>query len=134
MRARPATLAVIAAGGALGTGARHGIARLAPAGPGEFPWATLAVNAAGSLALGFLLVLLLERAPPGRHLRPFLATGLLGAFTTYSTFAVEADLLARDGYARTALLYVAVTLAAGFAALWAGTALARALPAGRRDP
>ena len=74
----------------------------------------------GSFVLGILLVLLLERFPPNRYARPFLATGFLGAYTTFSTFSVETDLLVRDGHVGVAVLYVAASLVAGLTAAWLG--------------
>jgi CrcB protein len=69
---------------------------------------------------------LLERYPPGRYLRPFAVTGFLGAYTTYSTFDVETDLLLRDGHAPVALAYTAGSLVAGFLAVWLGLWIGRA--------
>jgi CrcB protein len=89
----------VALGGTLGASARYGIARLAEISPGTSPWGMFWINVSGSFALGFLLVILLERIrSDDRFLRPFLATGFLGTYTTYSTFAVETDLLARNGH------------------------------------
>ncbi len=127
-RNRLAVLAAIAAGGALGAPARYGVARVVPVTPGELPWATLATNVTGSLALGVVLVLLLERFPPSRYLRPSLATGFLGAYTTYSTFAVETVMLVHDGHPTIAIAYTAASITAGLAAAWAGIAIARRLP------
>lgn len=124
-------LAAVAAGGALGAPARYGVGRLVPTGP--FPWATLVVNATGSFALGFVLVLFLERFPPSRRVRPFVATGVLGAFTTYSTFAVETDLLVKAGRPGLAATYAVTTLAAGLAAVRAGMVVGRVVPTGRRE-
>jgi CrcB protein len=78
-----------------------------------------------------LVTLVLERFPPTRYARPFLATGFLGAYTTYSTFAVETDLLVKDGHAGAAAAYVVASLAAGFAAVWLGIAVARLRTSGR---
>ena len=119
------TWVAIAVGGALGAAARFGIAVLWPAAAGSFPWPTFWVNIAGSLVLGCALILLIERFPPTRFLRPFIATGFLGAFTTYSTFAVETDLLVVDGRLLLAAGYVVGTLVAGLVALWAGVLLGR---------
>ena len=96
-RARPDVLAVIALGGMLGAAARFKLAEALPTEEGHFPWATFWTNLSGSFLLGFLLILLLERFPPTRYVRPFLATGILGAFTTMSTYTVETALLIKDG-------------------------------------
>src|SRR5438094_6425539 len=96
-RADPDVLAVIALGGMLGASARYGIARWLPTAHDRFPWATFWTNMSGSFLLGLLLVLLLERFPPTRLVRPFLATGIIGAFTTMSTYEVETALLLKDG-------------------------------------
>lgn len=125
---RPAPLAVlgaIAAGGVLGTAARYGVSRLVPVVPGHFPWATFWTNVSGALALGVVLAVVLERFPPNRFARPFLATGFLGAYTTWSTFVVEADVLAKDGHAAVAGAYVAASVVAGCAAAWAGIRVGR---------
>jgi len=122
------TLAAIAAGGALGAPARYGIAQLVHVAPHTFPWATFWTNISGSFALGVVMALVLERFPPTRYVRPFVATGFLGAYTTYSTFAVEADLLVKDGRAGTGVAYAAATVVAGMAAVWGGILAARSLP------
>ena len=111
-------------GGALGAAARYGTARLVPVPAGGFPWATFWTNVAGSFVLGLLPALLVDRSPSPRHVRPFLATGFLGACTTYSTFAVETVVLAGDGHATLALAYVAASIAGGFLAAWCGVTVA----------
>jgi CrcB protein len=131
-RKDPRALAAVSLGGALGAPARYGIAQLVSIAPGTFPWGTFWINLSGSLTLGFVLVLVLERFPPTRYLRPFVATGFLGAYTTYSTFAVETDLLIKNGHWAIALAYVAASFATGFLAVWAGMSLARSVPAYRR--
>lgn len=127
-RAQPDVLAVIALGGALGATARFELAEAIPTGPGHFPWATFWTNASGSFLLGFLLVVLLERFPPTRLVRPFLATGILGAFTTMSTYHVETALLLKDGHPGTAVLYGLASLAAGVGLAYTGMIAARAVP------
>jgi CrcB protein len=97
-----------------------------------FPWATFWTNISGSFALGLLLALILERFPPTRYLRPFVATGFLGAYTTYSTFAVESVLLVSNGHPAIAAGYAAASLAAGFLAVWAGIRAARTVPVPHR--
>ena len=125
-RVEPSVLAAIALGGALGAPARYGVAQLIHSAPGTFPWATFWTNVTGSFALGLFLAVVVERFPPARYLRPFVATGFLGAYTTYSTFAVETDLLIKDGHAVTGIVYTVVSLLAGFAAVWLGISAARA--------
>jgi CrcB protein len=120
-------LGVIALGGMVGASARYGVAQLVHPGAGGFPWATLWTNLSGSLILGFVLVLLLERLPPTRYARPFVATGVIGAYTTFSTFAVETDVLVKDGRAVTAALYVLGTLVGGLLAAWVGLVTGRLL-------
>ena len=129
-RAGPDVLAAIAVGGALGAPARYGVAQVVHVARNSFPWATFWTSVTGSFALGLLLIVVLERFPATRYVRPFLATGFLGAYTTYSSFAVETDLLAKDGHVGLALTYAVASLVAGFAAVWAGIAIARAIPIG----
>ena len=130
-RTRLDVLAAIAAGGALGAPARYGVAHVIHVSPDTFPWATFWTNITGSFALGVALVLVLDRFPPSRYVRPFVATGFLGAYTTYSTFAVETDLLAKDGHVAVALTYAIASLLAGFTAVWLGMVIARTIPLGR---
>ena len=124
-RARPGVLAAIALGAALGAPARYGVAQVIHVSANTFPWATFWTNISGSLVLGLFLTLILERFPPSRYLRPFVATGFVGAYTTYSTFAVETDLLVRNGHAVLGLAYGIASLGAGLGAVWAGMWLAR---------
>jgi len=127
-RADPAVLAAIALGGVIGAPARYGVAQLVHVAPNTFPWATFVTNISGSFAIGVVVVLLLEWLPTAKHLRPFLATGVLGAYTTYSTFAVETDLLVKNGRAAIAFLYVVSSFVVGFAAVWAGIVIGRLVP------
>ena len=122
-----AVLAVVAAGGMAGASARYGVNQWIPTPPGGFPWATFWINVSGSFLLGLLLVVIVERLRPTRLLRPFLATGVLGAFTTMSTYQVETAVLVKDGHAATAALYSAGSLVAGLTAAYLG------LVAGRRS-
>ena len=118
---------VVALGGSVGAVARVECTRLFPTAAGAFPWTTLLVNLSGALLLGVLVVLIVERRTAHPLVRPLLATGVLGAFTTFSTFAVEADLLVRASKIATAVAYVAVSLAGGMLAVTAGTVAARRL-------
>jgi CrcB protein len=121
-------MAAVALGGALGAPARYGISLAVHVTPGTFPWGTFWTNVSGSFALGFFLALVLERFPPTRYLRPFVATGFLGAYTTYSTFAVETDLLVRNGHLSVAFVYVLASFGAGLTAAWVGALLTRIAP------
>ncbi|MFC0532934.1 fluoride efflux transporter CrcB [Phytohabitans kaempferiae] len=111
----------MAVGGALGAAARYGAGVAWPHATDGFPWATLAVNVTGCLAIGVLAGL----APRHRLAMPFLGTGVLGGFTTYSTYAVDAWTLADAGRPLAALAYVFGTLAAALVAVWAGHRLLR---------
>ncbi|HEY6623050.1 MAG TPA: fluoride efflux transporter CrcB [Acidimicrobiales bacterium] len=119
------TLAVIALGGAAGTLGRIELTRLIPPTANGFPWPTFTANLVGAFVLGLVIVLLLDRLPPSRYVRPLIGTGFCGGLTTFSTLAVEFDLLVKSGRLPLAIGYLAATLVAGMAAVWAGMALAR---------
>ena len=124
-RVEPDVLAVIGAGGMLGASARYGVARWLPPTSGHLPWATFWTNVAGSFALGLVLVVIVRRLGASRYVRPFVATGILGAFTTMSTYEVETALLLKDGHRATAVLYAVASVVAGLAAVGLGIALGR---------
>jgi len=126
-RVQPDVLAVIALGAVAGATARYELAHALPTTPGTFPWATFWANMSGSLALGFLLVLLLDRARSHRLLRPFLATGILGAYTTMSTYLVETAVLIKDGHATVGITYALSSLVLGLLLAFAGMIGARQL-------
>lgn len=121
----------VSAGGVLGALARYGLTRAFPAGPGAFPWAVFAINVSGCLLLGALVVLVTEVVPANRLLRPFLGTGVLGGYTTFSTAMVDTLRLFGRHTATTALLYLFGTLLAALLAAWAGAVLTRRLTLGR---
>jgi CrcB protein len=127
-RVQPAVVAVIALGGMIGSTARFKLAEALPTAPGQFPWATFWTNMSGSFVLGFLLIILLERFPPTRYLRPFLATGVLGAYTTMSSYMVEVAQLIKDGHVTTGLVYGLGSLAIGLPLAYAGIVAARLTP------
>ncbi len=127
-RFQPDVLAVIAAGGMLGATARFKLAEALPQAAGQIPWATFWANMSGSFLLGFLLIVLLERFPPTRYVRPFVATGILGAYTTMSTYLVETALLIKDGHAASGLLYGIGSLIGGLLLAYAGIVAARLTP------
>lgn len=123
-------LVLVCLGSALGGGARY-LASLAVARwiPLDFPLATLGVNALGSFLLGLLMPVALHSAAISAEARLFLATGLLGGFTTYSTFNYETLELAHRGDLAAAALNLAATVAGCLAAGAAGLAAGRALAA-----
>lgn len=121
----PGVIAAVALGAALGGPARYGIAQLIHVSPDTFPWATFWTNVTGALALGVVLGLIVVHRPGGHRLRGFAATGFMGAYTTYSTFAVETDLLVKNGHASIALGYVVASLMAGVIAAMVGVRLAQ---------
>jgi fluoride exporter len=124
-RGRWAVLAVVAAGGGLGALARYALTLLWPHRPGTFPWATFVTNVSGCLLIGVLMVLITEVWAAHRLLRPFLGTGILGGYTTFSTYTVDVQQLVAAGAARTGLTYLAVTVTAALAAVYTGTAVTR---------
>lgn len=98
-----------------------------PSPAGSWPWATLLVNLTGCALIGGLLAVLLARRPDSRWLRPFLATGVLGGYTTFSTFAVETVQLAEAGAVALAVGYVLVSVVGGVLAVVAGLTAGRAV-------
>jgi len=118
---------LVAAGGALGAVLRYGVGQLLARRGAGFPWATLAVNVAGCLALGALMVWVAGRDDFAPRVRAFVGIGLLGSLTTFSTLGYETVELARRGDSGAALLNLALNLGVGLAAVAAGRALALAL-------
>ncbi|MEU9989435.1 fluoride efflux transporter CrcB [Streptomyces sp. NPDC007971] len=118
-------LTVVAVGGSAGACARYAAALLWPTGAADFPWTTLCVNAVGCLVIGAFMVVITEAwtAPP--LLRPFFGTGVLGGFTTFSTYCADIERLVREGRAAVALAYLALTVVAAMAAVTIGVVGAR---------
>ena len=108
--AHPAlVLAVISLGGVVGAEARYGLAEWITHGPTGFPLATLIINASGALLLGALMAFIATRRVPALT-RPFVGVGILGGYTTFSTFAVDAVGLAHRHHVGLALAYVVSTV------------------------
>ena len=122
-RLDPAAVTVIALGGGVGSLLRYGLAQAVRPAADGFPTATLITNVLGSLLLGMLIVAVTEVWRPHHLVRPLLGTGLLGGFTTFSTFAVEARGLGGG----VAAGYVVASLSGGLLAAAAGMALVRRL-------
>ncbi|MET8770368.1 CrcB family protein [Streptomyces sp. NPDC004658] len=131
-RAQAPVVAVVAAGGALGAVARYALALAWPVPVGRFPWATLWTNVSGCAAMGVLMVLVTEVWAAHRLLRPFLGTGVLGGFTTFSTYAVDIRALVGAGRPGLGLAYLAATLLAALTAVWSASAATRRALTGRR--
>ena len=108
----PRELAAVFAGGTAGALARAGVVEALPHDPGHWPWATLLVNVAGACLLGFVLY-----RGDGGYRRPLLGAGFCGALTTFSALQIELLELLDGGRAGLALLYAAVSLAAGVLAV-----------------
>ncbi|MFS4096242.1 fluoride efflux transporter CrcB [Streptomyces sp. AF1A] len=131
-RAQAPVVAVVAIGGALGACARYGVTLALPTPPGGFPWATFWTNVAGCAVIGVFMVLITEVRAAHRLVRPFFGTGVLGGFTTFSTYAVDVRRLVDAGRPGTALAYLAATLLAALAAVWLASAAARRVLIGRQ--
>lgn len=115
----------VALGGAIGSVLRYQVGRgltywLGPQAVMNFPWATLAVNLSGSLAMGLLAGWLGRHGEAGEPMRLLLGVGLLGGFTTFSAFSLELMVLAERGQAGQAFIYAAVSVLAGLSALYIG--------------
>ncbi|MFJ3090983.1 fluoride efflux transporter CrcB [Streptomyces sp. NPDC086838] len=120
-----AVVGVVALGGAVGASARYGAGLLWPTATGTFPWTTLVVNVVGCAVIGVFMVIISEVWAAHRLVRPFFGTGVLGGFTTFSTYAVDIERLVSKDRAGTGLVYLGVTLLAALAAVWSAVWLTR---------
>lgn len=118
-------LAAVFVGGAVGTLARAGLATLAPARPGHWPWPTFTVNIVGAFLLGYFVTRLLERLPVSSYRRPLLGTGLCGGLTTFSTMQVETISMLEQRHYGLAVSYTVASIAAGLLAVYIATAMVR---------
>lgn len=112
-------------GAGLGGMARYVVGRAALTIGGDFPWGTMAINIAGSLAMGLVAGWFLNRGGADQNLRLFLTTGVIGGFTTFSTFSLEAALLWERGQLLAAGLYVGGSVLIGVAGVFVGLAAIR---------
>ena len=121
-------LLLVAAGGAIGSSLRHlvNMASLRWFGP-AFPWGTLFVNLAGCFAMGVLIELIARKFGATQEMRLFVTTGILGGFTTFSAFSLDAAVLWERGTQGLAAAYVGASVAGSIAAVFAGLWLARSL-------
>lgn len=117
-------LAAIYVGGVLGALIRVGLAQAFPHDASSWPWPTFAVNMAGALLIGYFFASFRDHAPDRLH-HPFLATGVCGTLTTFSTMQLELYAMLEAGHLCLAALYSGATIALGFAAVEAGMSLER---------
>ena len=121
------TAAAIAVAGALGALARWGIGTWFGQRFPSFPWGTMVINVSGSFLLGLLFAALIERSAGSPTMRIALTTGLMGAYTTFSTFSLETYRLFEDGATGAAIANIGLSLALGLVAVWLGFSLGRAV-------
>ena len=122
------TYLAIAIGGTLGCWARYAMTNLVQAIYGrDFPYATLSINVLGAFLMGFLFIETLERLTVPPAIRAGILTGVLGGYTTFSTFEMETLLLVEQGESLTAALYVALSVGVGFFGAFGGAYIARNL-------
>ena len=114
-------LAAVAAGGSLGSAGRWWVSEAVPTA-GGFPWPTFLVNVSGALLIGVLMVVVSDVVTDRPLLRPFLGVGVLGGWTTFSTYALEARGLLVAGEYALSSAYVVGSLALGLLATWVGIA------------
>lgn len=125
-------VAMVALGGSIGATARYGASLLWPAQTGGFPWTTFWVNVVGCAVIGVFMVVITEVWAAHRLVRPFFGTGVLGGFTTFSTYAVDIQKLVDEGHPGTGLAYLAATLFAALAAVGLAVGAARRVLRRRR--
>ena len=119
---------IVFLGGGLGAALRHGInlgvARLLGGG---FPYATFFINVTGSFVMGLIAAWFAFKGDASQHWRLFLTTGILGGYTTFSTFSLDAALLYERGQLMLAAVYVIGSVALGLVGLFAGLAIVRSM-------
>ena len=127
-----AVLGAIAVGGVVGAEARYGLGVLLPHRADEWPWATLLTNVSGCLLIGVLMVVIVERVRPHPLVRPLLGVGVLGGYTTFSTYAVDTVTAVQSGRVVLAVLYAVATPLLALVAVAIGTVATRRLVPDRR--
>lgn len=133
LRHRLDVLAAIAAGGALGSLARWGLGEAWPHQTGRFAWATFSINVTGCFLLGVLMVFVTRVWAPSRYVRPFLGVGVLGGYTTFSTYALDTRAMLASDRPAAAGAYLFGSLLAGLSAVLLGTVLIRSAVGTRRQ-
>lgn len=125
LRGQGAITAAVAVGGAVGAVARWALQTALPPAPGGFPTATFVTNVGGCLLMGVLVVLVTEARQAHPIVRPFLGVGVLGGFTTFSTYAVDAHQLIAGHHLGVAAAYLVATVLAAVVAVLVGLAVTR---------
>jgi CrcB protein len=119
---------VVFLGGGLGAALRHGInLALARMLSGGFPYATFFINVSGSFVMGLIAAWFAFKGDASQHWRLFLTTGILGGYTTFSTFSLDAALLYERGQLTLAAVYVIGSVVLGLIGLFAGLAVVRGM-------
>jgi fluoride exporter len=125
-------LSAVALGGALGSAGRYAVGLALPHPSGAFPWGTTAVNVSGSMAMGVLVVWVLSMHEPHAWLRPFLGVGVLGGWTTFSTYALDFHALETTGHELEGAAYLVGSIVVGLVAVGLGVSLGERLFGRRR--
>ncbi|AEA22851.1 fluoride efflux transporter CrcB [Pseudonocardia benzenivorans] len=125
LRGQARAFGAVAVGGAIGAIGRWAVGLAIPTPPGSFPWATFGINVLGCFLIGVVVVAVTELTDPHPLARPFLATGILGGFTTFSTYSVDAQHLVAAHRIGSAFGYLGLTLVAAVIAAWAGLEVTR---------
>ncbi|MFD5231175.1 fluoride efflux transporter CrcB [Streptomyces qaidamensis] len=131
-RAQAPVVAVVSLGGGVGATARYAASLWWTTPAKGFPWTTLWVNIAGCAVIGVFMVVITEIRPAHRLVRPFFGTGVLGGFTTFSTYAVDVRRLLDGGQAGTGLAYLVATPLAALTAVWLAAGTTRRVLKGRQ--
>jgi CrcB protein len=131
-RAQAPVVAVVALGGAAGASARYGASLVWPTPADGFPWTTLGVNTVGCALIGVLMVVVGRVRSAHRLVRPFLGTGVLGGFTTFSAYALDVRRLVEGDRVAAGLAYLFLTPSAALAAVGTAAWLTRRVLAWRR--
>ncbi|MEV3971489.1 fluoride efflux transporter CrcB [Streptomyces sp. NPDC050698] len=131
-RAQAPVVAVVSLGGGAGAAARYAASLRWPTPPDGFPWWTLWVNIAGCAVIGVFMVVITEVRTAHPLVRPFFGTGVLGGFTTFSTYAVDIRALLDGGHVATGLAYLVATPLAALTAVWLAAGGTRRALKGRR--
>lgn len=120
-----AMMIAIGIGGVIGALSRYVLEQTFPPQTGHIPWVVFVINVTGSALLGLLLVILVEQFSRARLARLVMGTGIIGAYTTFSTFMVGAVDVARSGHVATAAVYVVLSIVCGLGAVAGGIAIGR---------